>query len=177
MAKKEKKKENKNDSVMPIIVSMASRSSFISTRFQCTTRWRFQLRRSSQYTEFPHDGLTGRLGSENGAFSASKGTMQIIWAGQAYCSWLPREWGRHLMSQGDRATMRTTGFFLKCRKSLVVALNNTDLRLLEPLLLWLLLLLLLLLILEMLFILLLLLLPQCPRTTSVGILSLINRVI
>lgn len=98
---------------------------------------------------------------------------------QAYCGWLPREWGRHLMSQGDRATMRTTGTFLKCRKSLVVALNNTDLRLLEHLLLWLLLwlLLLLLLILEMLFFLLLLLLPLCPRTTSVGILSLINRVI
>ena len=59
VAKKEKK-ENENDSVMPIIVSMASRSNFISTRFQCTTRWRFQLRRSSQYTEFPLKGLTGR---------------------------------------------------------------------------------------------------------------------
>ena len=80
--------------------------------FQVHHKMALPAQESSKYTAFHCEGLAGRLGSENGAFSAPKATKQIIRAGQNYYRWQPLDGGRLRMSQRDRATIRSTGTFL-----------------------------------------------------------------
>ena len=88
-----------------------------------------------ELTKTPSSLLEGLAGSENGTFSAPKAAKHIIRSGQTYCRWQPLERGRRRMSQGDRATTRSTGTSLKCGKSLGVPRKNTELSLLELLVL------------------------------------------